>query len=233
VPDRQWVPTSLLWRVIFSLAVFGAFLGVALFLPAGDLRWANGWVFLGVFLVLMAAAIVYLWYTNPEIFVARSRIRPGTKGWDKIMIVLVLLSFLALFPVAGLDAGRFHWSRVPLAVIVLGYVVQGLGFVLSIWVYRVNKFAEPTVRIQTERGHKVIDTGPYALVRHPLYLGALLMCAGIPLALGSWWALVPAAVGALVLVVRTVLEDRALQAELAGYQEYAGRVRYRLIPGVW
>jgi protein-S-isoprenylcysteine O-methyltransferase Ste14 len=89
------------------------------------------------------------------------------------------------------------------------------------------------VRIQTERGHKVIDTGPYAIVRHPLYAGALLMCAGIPLALGSFWALIPAAAGALVLVVRTVLEDRTLQAELEGYKEYTGRVRYRLIPGVW
>jgi protein-S-isoprenylcysteine O-methyltransferase Ste14 len=118
-------------------------------------------------------------------------------------------------------------------VLVLGYVLLCLGFVLSIWVYKVNKFAEPTVRIQTERGHKVIDTGPYAIVRHPLYLGGLIMFAGVPLALGSYWALIPTAVGTVVIIVRTVLEDRTLQEELAGYKEYAARVRYRLIPGVW
>ena len=208
-------------------------LGVATFLPAGDLRWAKGWLFLLVFLVLMAATVVYLWYTNPEIFVARSRIHAGTKGWDKALLPFLLLSFVAIFPIAGFDAGRFHWSSVPVWLIVLGYILLGAGFFLSIWVYRVNKFAEPGVRIQTERGHKVIDTGPYAIVRHPLYLGALLMSGGIPLALGSFWALVSSAFGALVLVVRTVLEDRTLQEELEGYKEYTRRVRYRLIPGVW
>jgi protein-S-isoprenylcysteine O-methyltransferase Ste14 len=140
---------------------------------------------------------------------------------------------VAIFPVAGLDAGRFHWSHVPLGVVVLGYVLFCIGYFLSIWVYRVNRFAEPTVRIQTDRGQRVIDTGPYALVRHPLYLGALLMWAGIPLSLGSLWALLPGALGAVVLVVRTILEDRTLQAELPGYQDYTHRVRHRLIPGVW
>ena len=164
---------------------------------------------------------------------ARRRIHPGTKGWDKVLLVFLLSSFAAIFPVAGFDAGRWHWSRVPAWLIVLGYVLLCVGYFISIWVYRVNKFAEPGVRIQTERGHKVIDTGPYAIVRHPLYSGALLMSAGIPLALGSLWALVPAAAGVLVLVVRTVLEDRTLQAELPGYQQYARRVRYRLIPGIW
>ena len=97
----------------------------------------------------------------------------------------------------------------------------------------VNKFAEITVRIQTERGHKVVDTGPYAIVRHPFYVGAFLWIAGIPLSLGSYWALIPAAITVLVVVVRTALEDRTLQSELPGYKEYAARVRYRLVPGVW
>jgi protein-S-isoprenylcysteine O-methyltransferase Ste14 len=233
MPDGQRVPTGVLLRGILRLGVFSIILGVALFLPAGDIRWTKGWLFLLVFLVLMAASILYLWRTNPDIFVARSRIHPGTKSWDKVLEAFLLLSFVSIFLVAGFDAGRFHWSSVSLGVIVLGYVLPCVGFFLSIWVYRVNKFAEPTVRIQTERGHKVIDTGPYAIVRHPLYSGGLFLFAGIPLALGSFWALIPVAVGALVLVVRTVLEDRTLQAELEGYKEYAGRVRYRLIPGVW
>jgi len=231
--DGQRVPTRLLLRGILSLAVFFAGFGIALFLAAGDIRWAKGWLFLLVFLLLTAGGTAYLWHTNPEIFVARSRIRAGTKGWDKVLVLLLLLSFVSIFVVAGIDAGRFHWSTVPLGLIVLGYVLLCVGFILSMWVYRVNRFAEPTVRIQTERGHQVIDTGPYAIVRHPLYLAALLMYGGIPLALGSFWALIGGAAGALTLVVRTLWEDRTLQEELEGYKDYAARVRHRLIPGVW
>ncbi len=233
MPDEQRVPTGVLWRGILSLAVFLIVLGAALFLAAGDIRWAKGWLFLLVFLLLTVASSVYLWRANPDIFVARSRIHPGTKSWDKVLVAFLLLSFVAIFLVAAFDAGRFHWSSAPPGVLALGYVLLGVGFFLSIWVYKVNKFAEPTVRIQTERGHKVIDTGPYAIVRHPLYLGGLILFAGIPLALGSFWALIPVAFGTLVIIVRIVLEDRTLQEELEGYKEYAGRVRYRLIPGVW
>ncbi len=233
MPDGQRISTGLLLRAILTLGGFLFFLAIALFLPAGDIRWVDGWVFLLVFFLLTVTAIAYLWRTNPDIFVARSRIRPGTKTWDKVLVTFLLLSFFSIFPVAGFDAGRFHGSRVSPGLVILGYVLLCAGYFLSIWVYAVNKFAEPTVRIQTERGHKVIDTGPYAIVRHPLYLGALLMCVGIPLALGSFWALLPGAAGALILIVRTILEDRTLQAELEGYKEYAARVRHRLIPGVW
>jgi protein-S-isoprenylcysteine O-methyltransferase Ste14 len=231
--EGQRVPSGLFWRGIRALAAFVVVVGVILFLPAGSIRWAGGWLFLLVFLLLTIASSVYLWRTNPDIFVARSRIHPGTKRWDKVLMALLLPSFFSIFLVAAFDAGRFHWSNVPPGVIVSGYVLLCVGFFLSIWVYRVNKFAEPSVRIQTERGHKVIDTGPYAIVRHPLYLGGLIMFTGIPLALGSYWALVPTAIGTLVIIVRIVLEDRTLQAELEGYKEYAARVRYRLIPGIW
>ncbi len=233
MPERQQLPTGLFLRGMLVLGAFVFVIGLFLFLPAGDIRWAKGWLFLLVFLVLTVASSVYLWRTNPDIFVARSRIHPGTKAWDKVLMAFLLSSFAAIFLVAGFDAGRFHWSIASPGVIVLGYVLLCVGFFISIWVYKVNKFAEPSVRIQTERGHKVIETGPYAIVRHPLYLGGLIMFAGIPLALGSFWALIPTAVGTLVLVVRIVLEDRTLQEELEGYKEYAARVRYRLIPGIW
>ncbi len=108
-----------------------------------------------------------------------------------------------------------------------------LSLAWTVWVLSVNKFAEPSVRIQTERGQKVVDTGPYDVVRHPLYATALFLCGGIPLALGSFWALTPAAIAVVVLIVRTALEDRMLHNELDGYKEYVSRVRYRLIPGVW
>jgi protein-S-isoprenylcysteine O-methyltransferase Ste14 len=231
--DEQRVGTVLLLRAVLLFVVFFTILGVALFLPAGDIRWQDGWLFIGVFSALTTVALFYLWYANPEIFVARRGFHPGTKRWDQVVVSLLFASFLAIFPTAGFDVGRFHWSKVPLGVMVLGYILFCVGYFISIWVYRVNKFAEPGVRIQTERGHKVIDTGPYAVVRHPLYLGALLMCAGIPLSLGSLWALLPGAAGAVTLVVRTILEDKTLRKELEGYQEYTHRVRHRLLPGIW
>jgi protein-S-isoprenylcysteine O-methyltransferase Ste14 len=231
--DRQQVPAGLFWRGILALGVFVAVVGVLLFLPAGNIRWAKGWFFLLVFVLLTIGSSVYLWRTNPDIFVARSRIHPGTKAWDKVLMAILLPSFFLIFPVAGLDGGRFHWSNVPPVVVVLGYILLCAGFVFSIWVYRVNKFAEPSVRIQTERGQRVIDTGPYAIIRHPLYLGGLMMFTGVPPALGSFWALVPTAIATVVIIVRIVLEERLLQEELEGYKDYAARVRYRLIPGIW
>lgn len=222
---------KILCRTLLSLICLFLFLAVALFLPAG-IDWAKGWGFLSVFLLQIVLAIVYVWHRNPDIFVARSRIQKGTKRWDEVVLFFLLLSLVAIFPVAGLDS-RHHWSSVSLGVVVLGYVLLSLGMFVSVWVEAVNKFAEPGVRIQAERGHKVIDTGPYAIVRHPMYDASFAFLAGTALALGSFWALIPTAIASLVLVVRTALEDQTLQNELQGYKEYAGRVRYRLIPGVW
>jgi protein-S-isoprenylcysteine O-methyltransferase Ste14 len=214
------------------MVAFVLFLAAALFLPAGDLTWTNGWLFIAFFAALTAPSIAYLWRVNPDVFVARSRIHRGTKGWDLVLVVLLLLAFFAIFPIAGLDA-RFGWSAVPGWLLAAGYVLTAVGYVGSIWVYATNRFAEPTVRIQQERGQSVVSTGPYAIVRHPLYMWSLFFVLGFPLALGSYWALVPGAALTILLVVRTALEDRTLQAELDGYKEYASRVRYRLIPGVW
>jgi protein-S-isoprenylcysteine O-methyltransferase Ste14 len=219
---------------LFKLAGVIALLAVSLFLAAGQLGWIDGWVFLAAFAVLMFAAVAYLWWTNPEVVVARSMYhQEGQNAAQGVIFVLVLVLFVAMFVVAAMDAARFHWSSVPVWLIVVGYAVFVLGTIGNIWVLSVNKFAEVSVRIQTERSQKVIDTGPYAIVRHPLYTTAVLLLGGIPLALGSYWALVPFAVVVLVLVLRTALEDRMLQHELAGYKEYAGRVRCRLFPGIW
>ena len=232
--DGQRVPTAVLRRGILSLGVFFIVLGVLIFLPAGDIRWSKGWLFILVFFTLTVPAVVYLWRANPDIFAARSKVfRAGTKRWDKVIMALLFFSLTAVFIVVAFDSGRFHWSSVPPWLIVLGYILLCIGYFISIWAESVNKFAEPSVRIQTERGHKVIDTGPYALVRHPLYLGGLFLMVGIPLTLGSFWAFIPAAAATLVLLVRTVLEDRTLHKELAGYKEYAARVPHRLIPGIW
>ena len=232
--DRQRVSTAVLLRGILSLGVFFIVLGALMFIPAGDIRWVKGWLFLLVFFLLTVPAIIYLWRVNPDIFVARSKaFHAGTKSWDKVLVALLMLSLFTMFPLAAFDSARFHWSSVPPWLIVLGYILLCIGYFISIWGESVNKFAELTVRIQTERGHKVIDTGPYAIIRHPLYLGGLLMMIGIPLTLGSFWSFIPAAAATVTLIVRTVLEDRTLQRELEGYKAYAARVPHRLIPGIW
>jgi protein-S-isoprenylcysteine O-methyltransferase Ste14 len=219
-----------------GLLEFGAYmllLAAAMFWPAGGLGWARGWAFLIAFFALNLAAIAYLWRTNPDIVVARSARHRGTELWDRVLFFLLNLLIVAVFPVAAMDNARFHWSYVPPWLTVVGYVLFVGSMAGIIWVLRVNKFAEPRVRIQGERQHAVVDTGPYAVVRHPFYVLAFFLYGGIPLALGSYWGLVPSALGMVVLVLRTALEDRMLQNELAGYKDYARRVRYRLIPGVW
>jgi protein-S-isoprenylcysteine O-methyltransferase Ste14 len=209
-------------------------LALFLFVSAGSIAWTRGWLFLAISLAMSGVAILYLWRINPEIFVARSRMfREGTKRWDRILLGFLLPAMIAIIPVAALDDGRFQWSRVPWWVVVTGYLLLLAGMTIMARAQAVNRFFEPSVRIQAERGHRVVDTGPYAIVRRPGYVAGLLLFAGIAVALGSWWALVPAGIAALLLVLRTAWEDRTLQAELAGYTAYAQKVRYRLIPGVW
>jgi protein-S-isoprenylcysteine O-methyltransferase Ste14 len=188
-------------------------------------------------IVLVAASVVvtvYLRRVNPDVIAGRVNRHEGAKSWDLfVVIILGLPSILAIPILAALDDGRYHWFPVPWWICVLGYALLIAGMAGLTWAESVNRFFEPTVRIQTERGHKVIDTGPYAIVRHPGYVSAFLLFIGMPLALGSLWASIPAILLCLLLVLRTVWEDQTLQEELAGYREYAKRVRYRLVPGVW
>ncbi|WP_411287462.1 methyltransferase family protein [Phenylobacterium sp.] len=206
---------------------------VLLFLPAGSIGWRPGWIFLGVLTFAFTVAALVLARVNPGIFQARSRFQPGTKGWDKTLLAILLPAIVAILPVAALDAGRFHWSAPPVWLMVVAYAPLLAGIALTAWAQAVNPFFEPGVRIQSERDHHVIDTGPYRYVRHPGYASALLMFIGMPLALGSLWALAPAAVAAALLALRTLWEDRLLRAELPDYPDFSRRVRFRLIPGVW
>lgn len=169
---------------------------------------------------------------HPQVINERGRSDPNTKTFDRIITPFYLLAGLAQFVVAGLDA-RFGWSAIPWGLQVLG----GAGLVLSMtgvyWAMANNPFLATTVRIQTERGHQVANTGPYRFVRHPMYANTLYFCWSGPLLLNSWWAFIPVALSVLILVIRTALEDRTLQKELPGYSEYARRVRYRLLPLIW
>lgn len=204
-----------------------------IFVPAGSLGWRPGWVFVAVLIAAFGTSAAVLARVNPVIYRARSRFQPGTKAWDKTLLAVMLPAMVAILPVAALDSGRVHWSHVSDWVIPLGYVLVIGGIAVTVWAQAVNPFFEPGVRIQSERNQRVVDSGPYRFVRHPGYVAAIILFAGMALALGSWWALVPAAMASILLIIRTSWEDRLLQAELPGYADYARRVRSRLLPGVW
>lgn len=231
-PAQDPPPMTPLTAVAYAVSLPFSLL-LLLFWPAGTLNWPAGWLFVGVLVAAFTASALVIAKLNPVIYRARSRFQPGTKGWDKALLSVLLPAMAAIMPVAALDAQRFHASAVPAWVVALGYLALLAGIAGTGWAQSVNPFFEPGVRIQSERHQRVIDTGPYRLVRHPGYTSALLLMFGMALALGSFWALIPAALAGAVLVVRTRLEDRLLQAELPGYRQFAGRVRSRLLPGVW
>jgi protein-S-isoprenylcysteine O-methyltransferase Ste14 len=230
---RQPEPTDrrrLVLSVGSSLLIFV----LCLFLPAGTWTWFRGWLFFSVAVAASILISVYLRRVNPDVIAARVNRHNGTKRWDLLLgAIFGLPTMLAIPIVAALDDGRFHWFHLQWWGCVLGYTLLITGMVGLTWAESVNKFFEPSVRIQTDRGHKVVDSGPYAIVRHPGYVSGFLVFIGMPLSLGSLWALIPAVLACLLLVVRTIWEDRTLRDELTGYREYAQRVRHRLIPGVW
>lgn len=220
------------YRALGSLAITLAVMAVLLFWPAGTLQWTRGWWYLGLFLAATAVSIVYIWRVDPELFVVRRKPQAGTKSWDLAFVAVTITSMAAILPVAGLDY-RFGWSKLHDGLVWVGYVVFFAGFWLTAWAQGVNRHFELTVRIQTDRGHKVIDDGPYAFVRHPGYIGGLALAAGTALALGSVVALLPVLICAVALVLRTLAEEQTLSEELPGYAEYMQKVRFRWIPSLW
>jgi len=217
-----------------SLAGFAIML-VLLFVPAGTLAWPAGWALLIEFSIASTLITRWLLRHNPELLAERMAplIQRDQKPWDKVLMAAFLFLWCAWLVVMSLDAARFGWSDVPLWLQALGAIAIAVGMYITFLTMRANTFAAPVVKIQAARGHRVVSDGPYAVVRHPMYGGALLLIAGIPLLLGSWWGLVMALVIVLLLAVRAVMEERTLMAELPGYTDYATRVRYRMIPGVW
>lgn len=207
-----------------------------LFTCAWDFAWWQGWVY-GL-LVFAAGVGGRMWAEarHPGLMAERINFAKNAdvKPWDKILAPLMALSIgFPLVIVAGLDR-RFGWSPVfPLWATLLGFFMVSAGYALAVWALVENRFFSGVVRIQTERGHVVCDTGPYRIVRHPGYAGSILPLFGIVLALSSLWTLIPAILALVIALLRTALEDRTLQAELPGYREYARRVRYRLIPGIY
>ncbi len=220
--------------VLVALALAAMVLVIAglLFVPAGRLDWTLGWVYLGLFVGNVAITWGCLLRWNPELIERRMRFAKGTKTWDKVWAVLFTPVMIAVYVVAGLEV-RMGVPSLPTATWLLGLAIFIPGSAILTWSMVVNPFFEKTVRIQTEHGHRVIDTGPYAYVRHPGYVGFTGWILSAPLLLASAWAFIPALLAVVGIVIRTALEDRTLQAELRGYPEYARRVRFRLIPGIW
>lgn len=222
------------WCLQSALGLVGY--GVTIFLSAGSITWVWGWAMVGVTAGVMAAHVVVLVPINPELLAERQEgFRPeGTKQWDRWLAPFsAALGTFVLWVVAGLEL-RFEWSTgMGLGAHLTGLVLSILGYGLFMWAMAANAFFAEGVRIQEERGHVVCADGPYRVVRHPGYAGALLSILGGPLLLGSWWGLIPAGLAAAGYVLRTALEDRTLLVELDGYTDYAKGTRYRLVPGVW
>jgi protein-S-isoprenylcysteine O-methyltransferase Ste14 len=210
--------------------------GALLFAAAGRLDLPRAWLFLAVSFVWMFGNVVVVAFANPDLLNRRGewKKKKDAKAWDRKLLPVFGLFGMYLVPlVMGLDVGRYHWSNLGLWATVLGVAIFSFGWILLTRAMLVNPRFETTVRIQTDRHHRVVTTGPYAVVRHPGYVGASLWALGSPLIVGSAYGLIPAGLTVGLLVLRTYLEDKTLQAELPDYADYAQQVRYRLLPGIW
>ena len=223
---RQWLRLIVVYLLI----------PVILLICGGDLGWWQAWLYSLLIVVAGLGGRMWAEQRHPGMLAERQNIEniKNAKAWDKVLAPLMAVSIgYPMVFVAGLDH-RYNWSsEFPLWLIVMGLILISLGYAFAAWALAENRFFSSVVRIQTDRGHVVCDSGPYRFVRHPGYAGNILALFGIVLALGSVWTLIPAAVASFIAVIRTALEDQTLQEELPGYRDYARRVRYRLIPWIY
>lgn len=220
---------ALMWVVISFV-----YMAIVLFLAAGTIAWPSGWVYLLLLHGFLIVGIILLLRFNPGLLEERlSLSQTNQKAWDKVFILLLQLFFFVWMILMPLDAVRFHWSRMPIVLQVVGAIAMVCSFFFLSLAFRENSFLSPTVRIQEERGQTVISTGPYYYVRHPMYASGLLLFVGVPLLLGSWYGLLLMLLAMPGGMVRAVMEERVLREELPGYDAYMAQVKYRLIPYVW
>ena len=232
--EKRSISQKTMLKVVVGLTVAAlviVFAGVV-FTNAVQLGWTLGWIYVGIVTVTFAINLVCLRLWNPELIRRRMRVSKFSKTWDKVWAVMFGLAVIAIYVAAVMEA-RDRISSAPGTAWLLGLAIFVPGWTLVIWSMVVNPFFEKTVRIQSDQGHRVIDTGPYAYIRHPGYVGFSGWMLSTPLLLASNWAFVPALITVALLVIRTALEDRTLHEELPGYPAYASRVRFRLIPGIW
>ena len=220
------------FQLLASTVLSVVFFGLLLFWPAGTFDYWQAWVFIAVFIVATMVPTIYLAVKYPDALQRRLRSGPfaETRIIQKLINVGIMAMVVAVAVVSALDY-RFEWSGVPTSVVVLGNVLVAAGIGLAEIVIIQNNYAAATITVEAEQ--KVVSTGLYGLVRHPMYVGALIMIIGTPLALGSYWGLICVLPGVLIFVARINDEEKALHEELEGYDEYTEKVHYRLIPGVW
>jgi protein-S-isoprenylcysteine O-methyltransferase Ste14 len=230
---REDMDTKLIARYAIRETMGIVVMGVALFWSAGRIDWWPAWASIAVMLAWITATAIVIVRLNPGLLADRLGPREGAKPWDTAILSIVGLVQLGRYIVAGLDQ-RFGWTGgLPFAAQMAALILCILGYALVVWATASNRFFSQIVRIQSERGHAVATGGPYHYVRHPAYLGAIVYELAVPVLLASWWAFLISALNAILMILRTALEDRALQAELAGYTDYTRQVRHRLLPGIW
>ena len=219
-------------RALAGLLQLLAIMALLIFVPAGTLDYPRAWIFLAVFFTPVLAITIYLMKNDPKLLERRIKAGPADEKEtsQKIIQFLAMTDFIAVMLVPAFDH-RFAWSAVPTHVVVAGNVLVVLGFFVVFLVFKENTFTSAIIELSSEQ--KVVATGPYALVRHPMYIGALIMLVGVPLALGSWWGLLTVIPMTLVIVWRLLDEEKFLARNLAGYSEYQNAVRYHLLPFVW
>ena len=231
--DRLQKPV-VIW-VSFSIRMM--LFAVALVWPAGTWYWWEAWILVGLWTVFGIVMTVYLLHHDPALLAERMKLVPlqkDQKTWDKLLMLLFVVAGIGLYIVPGFDVVRYHWSEpLPLWMKILAMLVHIPCFVALGWIMRENTFLSQVVKIDEQRGHQVISAGPYALVRHPMYSVIIVLLFAVPVALGSRFAVIIAVFLTVLMIVRTHFEDRTLHVELRGYEQYAQRTRYRLIPGLW
>ncbi len=221
-------------RIVARLLVGFVVLSAALFGTAGTLEWPEAWFYLILQFSFSVTISGWLKRNNPQLLKDRMTFfKPAARSWDKFILWISAILLVPYLLIPGFDAVRFQWSLVPPVAKVVAFAGAAAAFLLIGRVMRENRYLSPIVEVQKDRGHRAITTGPYEVVRHPMYIGVIGLLAFIPVALGSFWALLPAVPLILLIIVRTDLEDRTLQKELEGYQDYTLKVPYRLVPGIW
>jgi protein-S-isoprenylcysteine O-methyltransferase Ste14 len=221
--------TSLFIKQVFGTLLFFAII----FVSAGSIFYWQGWVYviIGFFMSIMSYTVFKL---DSRLLEERSKPGEGAKKWDKLILGITFLITIIIYIIAGLDSGRFHWSpNFHWSVYLLGILLTIIGQLLFLIAQKQNKFFSSTVRIQTDRGHTVCESGLYKVVRHPAYLGQIIQTIGFPLLFGSLWSIIPVCISIVLIITRTFLEDKTLKNELKGYIEYSGNTRYKLIPYIW
>jgi len=204
-----------------------------IFISAGRIDYWQGLIYVVIGLIMSVLSYT-VFRIDSELLNERAKLGEGAKQWDKTILGLSFLTTISMYILAGLDSGRYNWSPdFPMSLTVLGILLTMTGQLIFLIAQKQNKFFSSTVRIQTDRGHAVCETGLYKIVRHPAYLGMIIQSFGFPLLFGSLWSIIPICLSVILILIRTTLEDKTLKNELKGYQEYTYKTRYRIVPYIW